>query len=218
MCSEEATNIVGDCSLLDQDCGPGMTCEVFLVSQNPDVLGTMCATPGLVGLGQPCMPGDCQEGMICVNTCTYVCCPQNAMMGGNEPCGIGACDLDVEFNMTDFHAHVCTFNEVCQFFNPDSCPPTKDCHFSQTGLATCSVPSPGNFMDGEVCDGFGNDCPDSAICIDPDPSDMDPTEVCRYFCESGSAQPAGLGGCPAGQMCDEGVYDFGFPDIGFCHP
>jgi hypothetical protein len=179
-----------------------------------------CDSPGLVGLGQPCMPGDCQEGMLCTGTCTYVCCPFDAEVGANEPCGIGQCSLNITFMGTDppDNVFVCAYNEVCTIFQPDSCPSNKDCHLVAEGLANCSVPSPGNYMDGDVCKGNGNDCPDSAICIDPDPDDGDTTQVCRYLCDGGSMAAPGLGGCPGGQMCDEGVYNFGFPNMGFCHP
>jgi hypothetical protein len=28
----------------------------------------------------------------------------------------------------------------------------------------------------------------------------------------------GLGGCPGGQVCDQSIYDFGFPNVGMCRP
>jgi hypothetical protein len=30
--------------------------------------------------------------------------------------------------------------------------------------------------------------------------------------------PPGLGGCPAGQLCDTNSLDTGFANVGFCHP
>lgn len=220
VCSDPVTTITGECDLLQQDCPTGETC---LVAQDPnDPMNSVaaCAPAGLVGLGQPCSPGDCQEDMLCVGTCTYVCCPFDAAMGANEPCGIGQCTLNVTFMGTDDSVFVCTYDEVCSFFDPNSCPAGKDCHYAGPGLANCSVPSPPNYMDGDVCGGNGNDCPDSAICIDVDgPMMGDDTLYCRYFCDTDlSGMPAGLGGCPGGQTCDTGVYDFGFPGLGFCHP
>ncbi|MBL9026428.1 MAG: hypothetical protein JNL21_29800 [Myxococcales bacterium] len=220
-CSDMVTTITGECDLLQQDCGPGETCLVAQDPNDPANSVSACAPAGLVGLGQPCEPGDCQEGMLCVGTCTYVCCPEGATMGANEPCGLGQCSLNVSFKGTDDSVYVCTYDEVCNFFDPNTCPTGKDCHFAGNGLANCSVPSPGDYMDGEMCEGFANDCPDSAICIDADgPMMGDDTLYCRYFCDPNlSGQPAGLGGCPAGQTCDTSVYDFGFPaDLGFCHP
>ncbi len=218
MCDVEVTNITGNCDLFLQDCPDGETCIVFGDPQDPTIAIADCAESGLVGLGQPCEPGDCQEGMICAGTCTYACCPLDATVGANEPCGIGSCNLELTYTGTTSHVMVCTYDEVCVLFDPDSCPANKDCHYQSTGLTICSVPSPNNYMDGDVCDGFANDCPDMAICIDEVPSDMDMTEVCRYFCEEGSNAAPGAGGCPAGQSCNVDTYDFGFPNVGFCLP
>ncbi len=220
-CSEEVTNITGNCDLFLQDCPSGQTCIVFGDPNNPELAFADCADDGLVGLGQPCMPGECQHGMLCVGTCTYACCPTNAEIGGNQPCGdLGSCTLKIDFKGTTSHVMVCTYDEICSLFQPDSCPAGKDCHFGGQGFTSCSVPSPGNYMDGDTCEGNGNDCPDSAICIDPVPNDMVDELVCRYFCQAGSNQPAGLGGCPAGQACNTTTYDFGFMDdtLGFCLP
>lgn len=220
-CSDEVTNITGNCDLFLQDCPPGETCQVFAHPDDPTLAFADCAADGLVGLGQPCMPGECQHGMICIQTCTFACCPADAEVGANTPCGdLGTCTLNIDFQGTTSHMMVCAYDEVCSLFQPDSCPAGKDCHYGGPGFTSCSVPSPGDFMDGEVCEGNGNDCPDSAICIDSDPDDMVDENICRYFCQTGSAQPAGLGGCPAGQSCNAKIYDFGFMDdtLGFCLP
>lgn len=216
-CSEEVTNITGNCDLFLQDCPPGESCIVFGDPNDPTMAFADCAADGLVGLGQPCMPGECQHGMICAGTCTHACCPENADIGGNEPCGVGSCSLNLSFEGTTSHVMVCTYDEVCSLFDPSTCPAGKDCHFGGPGLLNCSVPSPGNFMDGDVCDGNGNDCPDSAICIEDIPDSA--MFHCRYFCLAGSNEPAGLGGCPVGSGCNTTTWNFELPeDVGFCLP
>ena len=219
-CSEEVTNISGNCDLFLQDCPAGETCIVFGDANDPTLAFSDCADDGLVGLGQPCMPGECQHGMICAGTCTFACCPADADVGANQPCGdLGLCNLNLMFEGTTSHMMVCTYDEICSLFQPDSCPNGKDCHYGGPGFTSCSVPSPGNFMDGQTCEGNGNDCADSAICIDEVPGAPEEL-VCRYFCQQGSNEPPGLGGCPVGQGCNTTTYDFGFMDdtIGFCLP
>src|SRR5690349_892506 len=56
-CSEEVTNISGNCDLFLQDCPTGETCIVFGDANDPTLAFSDCADDGLVGLGQPCMPG-----------------------------------------------------------------------------------------------------------------------------------------------------------------
>ncbi len=210
-CPEPVTNITGECDLYTQDCPAGQSCAIFGDPNDPMNSISQCDNAGLVGLGLPCSPGECQEDMICVGTCTYACCPTT-----HEPCGIGMCNLEVTFTGTMNTVMACTYNEVCTIFDPTSCPDGKDCHLQMTALATCSVPSPTNYMDGDPCDNFANDCQDSMICIEEVP--MDAMFTCRYLCQLGSSAMPGFGGCPGGQTCDTAVYDFGFDGMGFCHP
>ena len=209
-CPSQVTTIMGECDLYYQDCPNGDNCLPTLDGNN--MLTTACSTPGLIGLGQPCMdPGECQAGLLCIGgACTHACCPET-----DEPCGVGDCNINATFNgfPNDF-IMACSYAQTCTLFDPNSCPNGQDCHIQMTGFASCSNPSGANAMPGQPCM-FVNDCGDSQICLG-ETGPMDPNEVCRWLCQQGSMAAPGLGGCPGGTTCNTSVYDFGFAGVGFC--
>lgn len=223
MCATSVTNIPienQECDLFLQDCPVATdTCEVSQVSADPYVPGTACVTKnGLKGIGESCAnQNDCEAKLTCVgNYCTPFCCD-----GDDAVCEGGACDLNVTLlgpNMEDseFQFWACSFAQQCDLFDPGTCPPAENCYLTNDpGVTACYQPSDvPEVAEGATCN-FLNDCLDSSICIGP--NDMG---VCRYLCDvnaPGGTAP-GLGGCPAGQLCDTNSLDTGFAGVGFCHP
>jgi hypothetical protein len=209
VCTDVYSNITpGECDLLQQDCGAGMTCRPAQVEAN--VWSTHCvAGGGLKGPASPCTSNnECEAGLFCIGPedlaqCIPVCCP-----GTDEPCGSGNCNLTVSYGTQGKFVMMCSYSPECTLLTMNACPGGGECHIQELGLAACVPPSAQQVDEGGPCM-FINDCKDMQFC--------GPGDVCRYHCfVSGSDQPPGLGGCPAGQVCNN--LDFGIPDIGLCEP
>ena len=219
VCDGSYTNVPkGECDLLNQDCGPGMTCWPAQVS---GAWTTKCqAAPGLKGAGSLCTANsECEAGLFCIGPqdmrqCIPACCRTT-----DEPCGGGQCNLEVSFDNSTF-LYMCTYAQQCTLLTMDACPAGTECHVEdpQQGLASCSPPSDQQVDEGGPCE-FINDCKDMQNCTTETPGDGGaPAGVCRYYCyvSAGGTGVPGLGGCPAGQSCL--AVDLGIPDIGLCRP
>jgi hypothetical protein len=211
-CSDGYSNIpAGECDLLQQDCGAGMTCKV---KPTGDTLTTECqSSSGLKGAAEACASDDeCQAGLLCINgQCVAVCCPDN-----DQPCGGGQCSVQLSWNGTRYFTMICSYSEQCELFTEDACPPGQECHIEDTtqGLVACTGPSPQQVDEGGICY-FLNDCKDMQFCFSQDGNGG----VCRYNCllEAEPGTAPGLGGCPEGQTC-QANYDFGVPGVSICLP
>ena len=211
-CSDGYTNMaVGECDLLQQNCAQGQTCK-------PKYTGTDWTTicvvsSGLKGPAENCTDdSECKAGLTCLNQCLAFCCPDN-----DQPCGGGACNLQVNWNETEYFTMVCSYAEMCTLFQDMACPDGSECHIEDTtqGLTTCIPPSPTQVEEGENCT-FLNDCKDMQFCFAAAQGEQG---VCRYNCDTTApaGTPAGLGGCPAGQTCQPN-YNFGIPNVSICLP
>ncbi len=209
--------IVDDCDLLQQDCGPGKTCRP--IETSPGVWKTKCrGDTGLKGPGKACsVDQECEAGLFCIGApegwCSPVCC-----QGTNEPCGGGACNINVDLdgvpNVNTAFMMMCSFAPECELLTVNACKTGTECHLSDAsqGLATCTAPSGTQVDEGGTC-AFLNDCKDMQHCFgEPDGS------RCRYYClvSGGEGLTPGLGGCPAGQACAD--IDIGVPGVGICQP
>jgi hypothetical protein len=226
-CSRPTNNVPkGNCDLYLQDCPVETdTCEIVdgpEAGYNP--ISNCITKNGLKGIGESCsQPEDCEAYLTCVGDyCTPFCCPDN-----EAQCVGGSCNLNVTLNgpngmpvqvmengmLVDVVFKACTFPQACNLFDPESCPSDENCYLDDPGVTGC-FPLAGDtaIAEGQPCVAL-NDCADSSICIDDGGGD-----VCRYMCEGNSNMPPGLGGCPAGQLCDTNSLDTGFANVGFCHP
>jgi hypothetical protein len=206
-----------ECDLYLQDCPVATdTCDLFVLQD--DSFATQCTTRnGLKSMGESCtMPDDCGQKLTCAaGVCTPFCCPEDP-----NSCGGGTCSVSINVTgpngETDIVFQACAFSDSCEFFNPDSCGDEENCYFQDPGVAQCFAPAdgPGNeVQDGQPCM-FANDCLDSAICISIDNG----PDACRFFCIGNSNDPPGLGGCPAGPLCNTNSFDSGFANVGICVP
>ncbi len=208
------TNITkGTCDLLNQDCMGNMTCAP--TDNGTGGTTTSCAiTAGLSPPGSTCMQDtSCVKGSLCIsNVCSQVCCP-----GTMQPCGSGACDIQVTLNGTMDFIFVCDYAPACKLFMPMACATGTQCHPAAAGLATCVSPSGTMVAEGQPCQHV-NDCGDMEGCFAPQGST---NFVCRYLCQVGSMAAAGAGGCPASETCqgDSSLgFDSGSTMVGICSP
>jgi hypothetical protein len=213
VCMAPYTDVIKDeCDMLQQDCGPGLTCRPV---ETANGWRTKCRNgPGLKGPGKSCITdNECEAGLFCIGApnswCAPICCPSN-----NEPCGNGACNSNVTLvGMMSANAFVmmCSFSPQCELLTENACKVGEECHLSDAsqGLATCIPPSDAQVEEGGSC-AFLNDCKNMQHCTDP------PDRVCRYYCllSPQGGEPLGLGGCPANQMCAPA--NLGVQGIGVC--
>jgi len=207
-CSEEFTDITGDCDLLAQDCPNGQWCNV--VSEK-----SVCVpiTGSLLKIGSECIQGECAAGLRCIGgLCTPFCCPAS-----NQPCGDGTCDVNVSFGSS--YAMMCSFNPGCTLFKGD-CPEGTDCHIgdAEAGLAVCDEPASSFVGEGEVCK-YRNDCGESQLCNKNGSDKNGENGICRHLCKISdwmNLKPA-KGGCEAERSCKP-VNAGSFMDLGICEP
>jgi len=195
------TTLTGECSLAYQDCPSGEECTIEGVAVNAR---TVCADD-VQGLdrerGRYCaQDSDCQRGMLCIaDRCTQFCCENDF-----DTCLGGDCNVNIDFGGGNV-AVACTGGNPCDVFEPGSCGP-DDCHIHPSGQTTCTPPSSNLSPEGGPCS-LLDDCDDGQGCF---------IDTCRYYCELGSAQPVGNGGCPSGQTC---AITMMLPSgLGFCQP
>jgi len=198
----DGTTLPGECSLAYQDCAPGLHCVVEGTGASAR---SVCAGP-VPGIGQEegfyCGPQvDCLDGLACIaDRCAKFCC-----RGDFESCWGGACNIGVDFGDGNV-ATVCTVEHgPCEIFEPGGCGP-GDCHVQDNGKTVCMEPSQQQSPEGGPCNAL-NDCGDGQGCF---------VDICRYYCELGSGQPVGYGGCLSGQTCTAiGQLQ---PPLGMCQP
>jgi hypothetical protein len=217
VCSGTYTNVPkGACDLLNQDCAPGQTCTPV---KSAGVWTTKCnPASGLKGAGKPCqVQSECEEELFCIGSgefgqCIPICCRTTG-----EPCGGGACNLEVTFDGTvvpNIYVYMCTYAQQCTLLTENACPAGSECHIedARQGLASCSPPSDQQVDEGGSCE-YLNDCKDMQNC-----TNEGGMSFCRYYCykSAGGTGVPGLGGCPAGQECID--VDLGVDDVGVCQP
>ncbi len=214
-CNSPYTDLSGECDLLQQSCPSGQTCQP--VAQGNAWVTACTNIPGGMGeQGSECsLDSDCQAGLVCLlDRCAAFCCPDNS-----EPCvPNGYCDMEVSYGTSGF-AMACSYDDLCELLNPDSCGPGMDCHIvdPDLGLAACHPPSGQQVGEGAPCT-YLNDCGDSQTCNVTPPDNG----VCRYLCSLSTwnvdPKPApGVGGCPPAQLCVD-LAMMNLPDIGRCTP
>ena len=194
--------------MLSQDCPTGQHC---LVGSK----GTECVpgSGGLKTMGMKCNAGECGAGMHCLEGhCSAFCCPET-----NEPCGDGACDVQVSFSVG--YAMMCSFNPGCLLFEGD-CPKGQHCHIgdAEAGLAVCDKPSDSFVDESEVCI-FRNDCGESQLC-NKNGADRDGEKGrCRHLCKPSAWEKLkpSKGGCLAERTCEKANAGT-FTDLGICSP
>ena len=204
-CPSEVSDVPQDeCDLYLQTCPNGGTCDIG----NGDMTGetympvAMCfEQDGLKGIGESCsQAAECGAKLTCVgNKCSPFCCPEHP-----DSCGGGTCTIDVHLqdsmgNDSGFIFKGCSFAATCELFTPDACEAADEsCYLAGKGQTGCA--QTGDIDDGAACV-YSNDCVEGLACIGPNNASF-----CHYLCQEGSeAQPAGLGGCPAGQTCSSGT-------------
>lgn len=209
VCDSAYTNVKqGECDLLSQDCGASDTCYVA-ADPGGGAVPACIEAKGTKGEAFPCASDDeCAVGLVCVWTCTRVCCPGPGV-GANQPCGMGSCNVRVALMGSDEFFFVCAYGAACVLFTPGTCASGLACHPTGNGSATCSPPSGVDAPEGGSCE-FVNDCDDMQVCVGSPGASL-----CRYACEMGSAAAPGFGGCPQSQTCKPLS---GFDDVGVCIP
>ncbi|MFO0756567.1 MAG: hypothetical protein U0359_08760 [Byssovorax sp.] len=204
----------GECDLFNQDCGPGETCKP---APSGNTFTTKCfPSYGLKSEGETCYVDDeCLPKLQCIGDhCSPICCSSNV------PCASGRCGLQLGLNATLF-MQACIYSTACELFTEGSCPPGFLCQVDPVqGLPTCIQPSGSPSPELGACS-FLNDCGDQQQCIFPSGKNKG---VCHYLCylKQMSPTPAGEGGCPDGEVCQNHdgptTLPFDIENIGICVP
>jgi hypothetical protein len=195
-CPEGSWGTIPDsnCHLITQDCPLGQTCTPETVNGE---LGTRCRSSnnGLKTRGDPCVANnDCAAGLKCIfNYCAPFCCKEAEF----EICGPGG-QCNVNNNVSTGFVTMCSYLKPCTLWKQE-CPTGQGCHvIAKDGAGSCVPPSGSDFVpEGSPCQ-YANDCGDNQFCN---------AAACHYLCNLGGGPidtgdaGAGLGGCPAGQIC-----------------
>jgi hypothetical protein len=215
-CAEQTSSITGECDLYKQNCPVGKMCAVTggTGGGNPAAATCVNAQNGLKDRGMDCQAEtECMNGMLCLdNHCTPFCCPAT-----DQPCGSGTCDVHVTFaeNIATW-AMMCGYSQSCVLF-AHQCTSPDECHIAQAeqGISVCDAPAGSHVDEGGVCT-YRNDCGDDQMCNRNGADDGGATGKCRYNCNTTlTQQPAGSGGCPGGQQCNNMNIE-AMPNIGVC--
>lgn len=235
-----ATNPIGICGTACSDfstgeCAEGEACSITLGRGGLNTSMCQPLAEGAVGLGETCVQGGCQEGLICLNsgtetapilTCTELCDTTNS--GANADCagdaevcqpsrieGLGFCSAGCEpFPRMGVGEYGCPEDtDSCNPFNYD----TETASAWHAAVGACmESPAPNNTIAyGASCGGAdtlyqfcGSDL---GVCYDDDTEN--PSPLCQPLCS-----PFGGGEqCGDEAVCTRG-FAFGGGDFALCDP